>query len=221
MTIIRLLCVIILLEGLLFSAACADTGDRAKRGHKNPLISDIKLNLMGFFTTGLVAGEAAKIIAEYGNNVTDKMLFGGGVSLVSHPKPWYAFGLNLQYAYKSLPIPGISSSRGWLASASLMVFAQKQVKAIPYLRLDGGFVTGKYPDYDGDTDLKLGTHPLVRFGGGIFTFASSKFNTRLEVYYAIVFSSEHVMDQLGGSEIGFNGECVGLELAIGIPLMKR
>ncbi|UCE24724.1 MAG: hypothetical protein JSU74_01350 [Candidatus Zixiibacteriota bacterium] len=182
---------------------------------------DFRLNLVPYVTSAVLAGEADERIGELSNDFSSKLVYAFGTTLNLHTVPSFALGLSIEYSFKNIPMEDEVTAQGWLISVGGTYYSRTHIKAIPYARLDAGLVTAKISDYFENDDLKLGTHPFMRFGFGMLTIMSSSVNTRLEIYYKIAFSSNHELDRLGDQEIGFDGKCVGLEFGIGFPLLSR
>ncbi|UCG60849.1 MAG: hypothetical protein JSV52_11020 [Candidatus Zixiibacteriota bacterium] len=201
-------------------AAQAEVTDSSRTPSGVVYVSDVKLNLIPFISCGLVVGEAADYIEYLSNDVTDKLIYGGGMSLVYFPAPAVGLGLNIEYGLKTIPL-GDETGRGWFYSTSLIGNFRTEHRTTPYARIDFGFVTGKYPDYYENIDLKLGTHPFLRFGLGMFSFLTGKLSIRTELYYMTAFSEGYEIEGLFNREIPFNASSFGVELGMGIPLLIR
>ncbi|UCD64590.1 MAG: hypothetical protein JSW34_03910 [Candidatus Zixiibacteriota bacterium] len=216
---VRILGLLILLLALLAPQVSGRKEDKPKMESKAANIRNIKINFVPFLTGGFVIGETARKIEDYGGAGTDKLLYGFGASLCYLPRPRFTVAVNLEYAYKELPGADIGTGRGWFYSGSFIYNLRTFAKRIPYLRFDAGMVSGKWPR--SGPDLKVGTHPYVRMGIGVFSFTAGSTNTRVEAYYIHAFSEGYEIEQLSDYEVDFNAQCLGVEFGVGFPMSSR
>lgn len=203
--------------------AQAGEADNKVQLMKSATIGDIRMSLAPFFTGCAVVGKGSHLIQEMGGDAWEKMAYGGGLLFAYHPRPECSFGIVVERFYKRIP-QGYETIRGWIVAGHFELYASKHVKAVPFGRADLGFVTGIWPDALNGDDLELGTHPYARMGVGMVSLLPRSFYLRFEFFYAQAFSSKHELSQISDPQndnIGFDAKRVGLEFAVGFPLMLR
>lgn len=220
----QLYCSIILLIALSVPVAAQPSlSDDGTGLMKSATIGDVRMSLAPFFTSATLVGETSDMIRDLGGDAWDKLVLGGGLSLTYHPRTEYSFGILVERFYKSIPAD-VDAIRGWVVAGHFELYAAKYVKAVPYGRADLGFATGIFPGFLNGDDLDLGTHLYARLGIGMVSLFPRNFHLKIEIFYAQAFTNKHELEQLGDSELSrlrFQTKRVGLEVAVGFPLMSR
>ena len=215
---------IILVIALLVSALLpveAVRADRPRLKKPSELASKPRkptlVALVPRLTAGKLTGDASRLL---GDEMSDKMVYGLGLSAEYSIRPGIAAGITFDMLWKDLPLDNVNSIRVMaFGLCGLVRFAPKSRNS-GFARMELGMARGALPDYfsqpqNGTTDLLLGTHPFVRIGIGITSYP----DVRLEFYYRNVFCKGHRLDQLFWyNEIPYNANQIGLEVAFGIRL---
>jgi len=213
---------------LLVSASTSDAQSRRRKGpppSKPARIEQSRVELVPRLMGGLLIGEAADAFETADSRASDKLFYGGGLSLEYYLQPRIAIATNIDLVWKYMPWESVNSIRTISLSISGMYrFAPTSRRSI-YLRPDLGLISGKLPDYfgtpvDGSDDLSFGTRLFFRLGLGLHAYTSGSINTRFEIFYKHVFSDGGTIGQLNDREIDINVDGIGVEFAVGVPLKK-
>ncbi len=195
-----------------------------RRGLRKPseryfTVGHAKLALAPRLMIGKVTGKASELL---GDRLQDKIAFGFGGTVEFTVTPFWVVGSGFDAIWMNLPYDDIRPIRMFCYSASVMYKCSPMSRNSVYLRPELGLISGVLPEYfnstEGDTDLKLGTHTYLKLGLGVFSHTTPNMNIRTELFYRVVFTSDHQLEQLRYT-IDDNAEQIGIDIAFGIRIL--
>lgn len=180
------------------------------KGQNDVLVRPIELNIVPSIRGGYLIGKAADLMEHWDENVTSKILYGGGICLDYYPKERYALGASVMWGWKQIPKTDLPALRNRTLGATFTYNLTCLKRQNPYLRFLVGTTSIWLPDGDNSRGTDYGSHLTLQAAFGLLSYSGAKGNFIAELYYERI-----------SWEDGDAIEYVGFRVGLGIPIYRK
>lgn len=212
-----ILCITFFSTGINAYTKVGRTKKEKDKDNEQTVVIQFKQNLVmanGYW--GYLQGNANKMISQFGDNSTDQMLFGFGISYDRFINSNLTVGFNYSYLFKYFPGSSETSLRSNLYGINGSYYLTGLRLSRPYVKAELGRVSSSvHSPYDRYSNLDIESVSYYKIGLGIVRNPGHGVATRFELYYQNILSSD--IDPIFGYE-AFNISYIGFTISFGMPL---